>query len=234
MNAIATTKLCDLASKISIYFANEQNEVTKNEWLTIIANIIRSEDIASKISKFNIYKYVTKEDLRPSLRGVFHENGFKIASDGHILIALKEDYDPYLEGKIMNKDGSFCDEIYKFPNWKLIIPNPDVMKSIKIDFDKFAEIESKHKAAKAMKMDRQTEVMFIKCPDLEIAVNIPLFRNFIDFMKYIGTDELLYLKSSEGVVAKKDENIGLIMPLSGRTNGSPYKFDDGFEEKYIL
>ena len=32
----------------------------------------------------------------------------------------------------------------------------------------------------------------------------------------------------------KDENIGLIMPLSGRTDGSPYKFDDGLEEKYIL
>lgn len=28
MNAIATTKLCDLASKISIYFANEQNDGT--------------------------------------------------------------------------------------------------------------------------------------------------------------------------------------------------------------
>ena len=39
---------------------------------------------------FNIYDYTADDQIRPAMCGVFHDGGFKVASEGHILAAYKD------------------------------------------------------------------------------------------------------------------------------------------------
>ena len=42
--------------------------------------------------EFNPYKYVDKENIYPRLDGVLHQGGYKVATNGCILIRYKCDY----------------------------------------------------------------------------------------------------------------------------------------------
>ena len=100
----------------------EQQELTEsiknlkliNEINVKIANILRLESPTSS-SKFRWYDYTEndKKAIRKQMTGIYHDNGYKVASDSHILIAMKEQYPEEYEGKILKKDGSFVDEKYK-------------------------------------------------------------------------------------------------------------------------
>ena len=46
-----------------------------------------------------------KDTPRPQLTGVYHDNGYKVGTDAHIMAMIKSDYPSELEGKIA-KDGS--------------------------------------------------------------------------------------------------------------------------------
>ena len=71
----------------------------------LIEAIIRLESESTTKSKFKIWDFVGSDMIRPAMCCVFHDSGFKVASDSHILIALKEEYAPELEGRLMKKDG---------------------------------------------------------------------------------------------------------------------------------
>ena len=68
----------------------------------LIEAIIRLESESTTKSKFKIWDYVGSDTIRPAMCCVFHDSGFKVASDSHILIAFKEEYAPELEGRLMN------------------------------------------------------------------------------------------------------------------------------------
>lgn len=71
--------------------------------------------------KFNLYDYCYDEmDTRPALCGVFHDEGWRVATDSHVLVAVKDDYDEALEHKIIGKDGR--EVMAKYPKWKSVIP----------------------------------------------------------------------------------------------------------------
>ena len=117
-----------------------------------IVNILRLESPTSS-SKFRWYDYTDndKKTYREQMTGIYHDNGYKVASDSHILIAMKELYPEDYEGKILKKDGSFVDESRKYPRWRDVIPKRETTKDkrytdIEIDFDKWKEIYNKYKA----------------------------------------------------------------------------------------
>lgn len=64
----------------------------------------------------NIYKSLyraTKGDhLSDRLGAVYHDNGYLVATNNHILAKIKADYSPELEGKIIALDGSEVNETY--------------------------------------------------------------------------------------------------------------------------
>lgn len=62
--------------------------------------------------KFNLWNFVAQDVLRPVMEGIYHEEGFEIASDGHVLVCLKSDYEPENEGKIISKVGEVIDGRY--------------------------------------------------------------------------------------------------------------------------
>ena len=53
------------------------------------------------------------------LTGVFHDKGYVVGSDTHLLLARKEDYDKLLEGKVTNKKGEVING--KYPNWRAVV-----------------------------------------------------------------------------------------------------------------
>ena len=165
--------------------------------------------------KFDYYKYVSKELERPIMTGVFHDNGFKVASDAHILIAFKDNYDvSELEGKVVGKDGAFIEG--KYPNWRSVIPDFTSEKHgyrtevVKIDFNKWGEFMKVYKADKKLNQER----MWIKIG--EQIYSVDLFNLLTIAMKRIGTDEITNSWSQYGATAGvcngSDGSIALLVP----------------------
>lgn len=97
------------------------------------------------VGKFNIYDWVSDDALRPVLGGIFHDNGFEVASDGHVLVCLKSDYEPELEGRIIDKFGeSVCGS---YPNYMSIKPKNNKIE-VEVDTDKVYDALREHKARK--------------------------------------------------------------------------------------
>lgn len=183
----------------------------------LIEAIIRIESEPKTKSKFKIWDYVSDDDLRPGLRHVCHDGGFKVASNGHVLVAVKEDYDPSLEGRLMLKNGTLAPENeYRYPKWREVIPNTELMRmvSVKIDFDKLkgfeADFKAKMKAENrkyAITAVRVTENCWFK---LEYLVKIARA------MQHIGTDTLMVnADGRRAALASTDKGKALLMPILG-------------------
>ena len=129
---------------------------TKEQYTNLGVELFRDDCKQSQAKgKFDYYKYVDKDGTRPVMTGVYHDDGFKVASDAHILVAFKDDYDvSELEGKVVGKDGAFIDG--KYPNWRSVIPDFTSNKhgyrteTVKIDFNKWAEFMKVYKADKKL------------------------------------------------------------------------------------
>ena len=67
-----------------------------------------------------MYRCTSRDELRPNMQSVYHNNGNIVATDGHILVAVKSDYNANLEGKMITKDGRDLEG--KYPNWRQVIP----------------------------------------------------------------------------------------------------------------
>lgn len=161
--------------------------------------------------KFDFYNYVSRDDLRPAMTGVLHQNGFKVATDGNIMIALAaQDYEPELEGCIIDKKANKINE--RFVNWRMVIPAQHTMNvSFVLDIDK---IRDAVKIGKQLKKEKSKKVVAIKLgvnyfsPETLLKIAI--------FASQIGVNELKMNDSkanSPAGVYGEDGSIGLIMPL---------------------
>ena len=197
------------------------------KWLNEIYVMTEDQKIKDKVlqilrieapqpnGKFDYYKYVSKELVRPIMTGVFHDNGFKVATDCHIIVAIKDGYDvSELEGKVVGKDGAFIEGNY--PKWRAVIPDFISEKhgyrteTVKIDFNKWGEFMKVYKADKKLNQER----MWIKIG--EQIYKVDLFNLLTIAMKRIGTNEITNSWSQYGVTAGvcngSDGSIALLMP----------------------
>jgi hypothetical protein len=60
-----------------------------------------------------------RAEIHTMLTGVFHDKGYVVGTDAHLLLARKEDYDKSLEGKVTNKKGEVING--KYPNWRAVV-----------------------------------------------------------------------------------------------------------------
>lgn len=108
----------------------------------ILKDVIRAESAETKQGKFDIYKFACKDtNLRPAMCGVFHDDGNKVASDAHVLVALKESYPEEYEHRDLYANGELLAPEIKYPNWRSVIPNIEQEDSgyvpIKVEAKKF-------------------------------------------------------------------------------------------------
>lgn len=181
----------------------------------LIESIIRLESESTTKSKFKIWDYVGKDKIRPAMCCVFHDSGFKVASDSHILIALKEEYVPELEGKLLRKDGTIETEHTRYPQWRNVIPNPELngMVPIVLDFAKIREIEKDFKAkVKALGSTYNNVLGYVKVAD-KYTFKLQLLMKMVRFMEHTGTNEILVDPDGRrAVLAVAGESRCILMP----------------------
>lgn len=193
-------------------------EVNKELIVEKLMNIVRLETPQAKGSKFDIFKFTSKDDLRPIMTGVFHDKGNKVASDSHILAVIKEDYDESLEGQVVMKDGSLYKTATqsfgsKYPNYQSIYS--DNGERIKIDFAKVTEAYNAYKAnkkAKVAMLDGE-DIVYVNSTWGKIPFKVEMFYTFAGLMNYLGTDELRVPANNRASSVNTDNGWGLIFPM---------------------
>ncbi len=181
----------------------------------LIEAIIRIESEPKTKSKFKIWDYVSDDDLRPAMCHVYHDKGFKVASDGHILIAIKEDYEPSLEGRLMLKNGVLAPEdAYCYPKWRNVIPNTEPMEMVpvKLDFEKIKGFEADFKA-KMKAADRKYATTVVRVTE-NCWFNLEYLVKIARAMQHIGTDTLMVpADGRRAALASTDQGKAILMPI---------------------
>lgn len=164
-------------------------------------------------SKFNIYNYVVRDETRPVLQCVYHAEGFRVATDANILVALaKQDYPQELEGKLLTKTAEEVEG--RFPNWRAVIPDKSRATG--------AWVINRDGVAEAVKQQRQ-----IKKEKRYAFVSIDLcgkhfdpahLLKLIDFAKHIGANALNVGSYSDGsgycTCYGEDGSVGILVGLN--------------------
>ena len=180
----------------------------------LIEAIIRIESEPKTKSKFKIWDYVSDDDLRPSMCCVLHDSGYKVASDGHILVVLKEGCPEDMEGKLMKKDGTIEDENVKFPNWRMVIPDPKKMEmvAVRLDFAGIRKFEADFKAKKKLNKGMEGYVRVGRC-----LFKLDYLIKAVRFMEHVGTDEIMVSPDGRrAALAVSGDSKMILMPVYPR------------------
>lgn len=131
-------------------------------------------------------------EIRPVLTGVYHDDGYVVGTNAHILLARKEDYDKSLEGKITNKKGEVIDG--KYPNWRAVVEGETTTNSWGINLDELHAfvrgVLAKLKADGAKKNTIDSAIIAFKDTDGKIIVcNAKTLEKALRGAKSIGATE---------------------------------------------
>ncbi|MGN0207351.1 MAG: hypothetical protein ACI4BC_08900, partial [Muribaculaceae bacterium] len=163
--------------------------------------------------KFNIYNYTDgKSETSPALKGIFHDNGYAVATDTHIVVASKEDYDAEHEGQLVTKDGDVLE--FRFPNWRsLLNPDPKAMENpMPLDCDallgSIASVEAKLKADKIGPKKIAGTMQLLRLPNGDVGeVDLSTLKQFAIAAKHFGAKEIaingsgmIYTSTEKGCV----------------------------------
>ena len=131
-------------------------------------------------------------EIHPVLTGVYHDNGYVVGTNTHILLARKEDYNKSLEGKITNKKGEVIDG--KYPNWRAVVEGETTTNSWGINLDELHAfvrgVHTKLKADGAKKSTIDSATIAFKDTDGKIIVcNAKTLDKALRGAKSIGATE---------------------------------------------
>lgn len=168
-----------------------------------------------KGGKVKIYDWVSKDNYRTQMCGVYHdaENKVAVASDTHALITSKRDYVECEESHIVAKNG---DEIRgRYADYKRVMPDTDECLLYDVDRDKIKRILTEYRAER--KLDKSVEYLAINVgsPDKPLYLtpeNCKLLLQLPegDFYVFAGDDYVSRPLSYESV----DENYkAVFMPM---------------------
>ena len=185
----------------------------------IVLDLLRRFLLSNKPSptgKFDIYKYVSVDELRHMiLTGVYHENGFRVATDGTIVVMLpNQGYEPEFEGKVLNSKMEIIEG--KYIDYRSVIkPQFESKNKWVINIDSIKD---------AVKVSRQA-----KKEDKTIKTYIHVCESYFDpeyllklaiFAEYTGCKEFDFIdmRFDENIrqaayVFGKDGATGLLCPV---------------------
>lgn len=165
------------------------------------------------MQRFNFYNFTDQNRFRPIMSGVFHDSGYKVASDAIILIALKSNYPEELEHHIIDKKERGI--LGKYPAWRQCLPDGEGYKPYHIDPAQFeAFLKERREAWKA------SEGKGTKWGQYQWNVKVGpaymrahKFETFLSGMKEIGATEVFVKDHRRTVYAKTDKGWVLIFPI---------------------
>ena len=187
--------------------AQNRGDVSLHDWMLENQYV---EPVKRVSGTFKMTDYITPKDSPSAERlgGVYYDNsGFAVATDGRILVASKDDFDPKLKGKVIGKDGAAMEN--NFPNWQKAIPPAKETKSSNID------VEDLRKFVAGVLRANKRAYISLRFPDGTVGVFKANKLNLtLRAMKQLGTSELLYTKDGMKLVAKSEKGTALLMGLA--------------------
>lgn len=169
-----------------------------------------------KFGKFDLYKCVDSKDSRQCMRGVYHDDGWRVASDGHILIAAKQEYPENLEGKIILKDGSILDEHYKYPRWRNVIPDVTFKgwQTFRLDFAELADVLREAKThEKIWKKEMGKKYFSMISLNGAVWFKTNMFKLFASILQEHEICDIFYKDSRCPITVKTDALQLILMPV---------------------
>lgn len=215
MKQTSITKLSEVYNNLNALYNGEQIPHDYKSLANLIQQVIRAEATTeAKAGKFDYFKYVENSNsIRPILQCVFHNDGYKVASDSHILIAIKDNYPEEYEHKMLHADGSF-EEHGTYPNWRYVIPKPDGYGSYKVDrksfYDWLTQKRSEYKAETGKGKKFVYEWRYQVGP---AQFQAERFDKLLTAMERLGTDVLMLKDARSIAYAQTEEGTVLLMPV---------------------
>ena len=164
--------------------------------------------------RFFLSKYTPKDQssrkLRPCLTGIYHDSGYKVVSDGHIMCVVKSKYPSEYEGKIVKRKGIFVDDVY--PQWRKVIPPTLSKESVNLDIE-----DLRKRTINGLKEAEETYMMvFVK---IEANGNTMYyegkrFKLFLDFISAFPESNLSIKNSNNFTIKAETPNGDICILLS--------------------
>lgn len=160
--------------------------------------------------KVKIYDWVGKDVYRPNLTGVFHDADNKVAAatDTHVLLVSKVDYNEEYAGRIIDKKGDDCKG--RFPNYKCVIPKTEG-KEIAVNREHIAELLSEMRAER--KISKSVEYVAFNIGDKENPCYVA--PKSCKLLLTLPDGKFYFLDPSRPLLYKSDDGdyTALVMPI---------------------
>lgn len=215
MKATSITKLSEVYNNLNALYNGEKIAHDYKSLADLIQQVIRAEATTdAKAGKFDYFKYVENTNsTRPVMQCVFHDEGFKVASDAHILIAIKDNYPSEWEHKMLHADGSF-EKYGTYPKWRYVIPKPDGYEPYVVDckafYDWLTQKRAEYKAETGKGKKFVNEWSYPIGPGRFQAER---FDKLLTAMERIGTDVLMLKDARSIAYAQTEDGTALLMPV---------------------
>lgn len=213
MKQTSITKLSEVYNNLNALYNGEEIAHDYKSLADLIQQVLRAESPEAKAGKFDYFKYVDNTGIRPVMGCVFHDEGYKVASDAHILIAIKDNYPSEWEHKMLHADGSF-EENVTYPKWRSVIPKPDGYEPYKVDckafYDWLTQKRSEYKAETGKGKKFVNEWRYQIGP---ARFQAERFDKLLTAMERIGTDVLMLKDARSGAYAQTEDGTALLMPV---------------------
>ena len=189
----------------------------------------------AKKKAFKLADYIAdKKSNYKALQGIYHDpDGYAVASDTHILVAIKEDVDEKTSGKIIKPDGTVIDVIEingieehaKYPKWKTIIRTDGWEQAV--DFNKLLDfiLGVKEEIKGLSKADReQFDVVLRFSNGTIIPFDLNPLEKFANAAINIGANSINVKDANSSIIAKSDNGYVLLMPVRLNSVSDYYDF----------
>ena len=184
---------------------NESPEVEN-----LIKRFILSNDEVKK-GKLNLFAFCgNKKQVRNSILGVYHCEGYQYATNLYLAVKVKSEYNPEFEGKIIDAKMQVIYDYY--PDINGVIPKDEQMRYVPFNFSRILEIEKKFKLDKKAGI----KVGYIEIEGIRLAVEqMALIARFaLNF----GITEIGLNSPEKAVkVVKGNEATAILMPMMFQT-----------------
>ena len=166
---------------------------------------------------------VSDDDLRPSMTGVYFDDGFMVGTDAHVLVKDYADnaYTKKYNKKIINvglfvkSKGDVIKVIdEKFPEYDRVIPTSGFSHRLKVNL--YALYNLAKSAAFYLKLLNSSNVALrLKIKDENFAVNPIILADLTEYFlkKGSSTAEIKYTAPNRAIVMDFGASMGLIMPV---------------------
>ena len=212
--------LADLFAKANAIEAREgEASIEVKTVVEYLSRITIIEMINEKVGKLNLWDFVDQDKTRIA-NMIFHRDGFMLASNRRMLLKIKREYTPELEGKGIHKNGTIESRTplssFDTSLSSALERHECGAKVLTFDFEKFATIASECKAIR--KMSRNTIRPIVSLDGGSVRFYYDELLPAVQFMIDMGIEEISIVPNS-GVPAliRKDENVCLVMPITGDT-----------------